>query len=35
LKTAESFKGVFRNLKIHDRTFKSVAFSFPEGNARD
>ena len=35
LKTADSFKGVFRNLKIRDQTFKSVAFSFPEGNARD
>jgi hypothetical protein len=35
LKSADTFKGTFRNLKIQDQTFKSVAFSFPEGNAKD
>ena len=35
LKSADTFKGVFRNLKIQDQMFKSVEFSFPEGNAKD
>lgn len=35
LKSADTFKGVFRNLKIQDQVFKSVKFSFPEGNAKD
>ena len=35
LKKAGRFKGVFRNLRIHDQDFPAVAFSFPEGNSRD
>jgi hypothetical protein len=29
------FKGVFRDLKIQDQTFKAVPFDFPEGNDKD
>ena len=35
LKSTDTFKGVFKNLKIQDQVFKSVEFSFPEGNAKD
>jgi len=35
LTSTDTFKGVFRNLKIQDQVFKSVEFSFPEGNAKD
>ncbi len=35
LKSAATFKGIFRNLKIQDQVFKSVEFGFPEGNAKD
>jgi len=35
LKSADTFKGIFKNLKIQDQEFKSVEFSFPEGNAKD
>jgi len=35
LKTTDRFKGVFRDLKIQDQTFKAVAFAFPEGNGKD
>lgn len=35
LKAADRFKGVFRNLRIHDQDFPAVAFGFPEGNAKD
>jgi hypothetical protein len=35
LKATGPFKGVFRDLRIHDQTFKTVAFTFPEGNDKD
>jgi hypothetical protein len=35
LKSADTFKGVLKNLKIQDQVFKSVEFSFPKGNAKD
>jgi hypothetical protein len=35
LKTADHFKGVFRDLKIQDQTFKAVPFDFPGGNGKD
>jgi hypothetical protein len=35
LKSADTFKGTLRNLKVQDQTFESVAFSFPEGSTKD
>jgi len=35
LKHADHFKGTIRSLAIQDQKFQSVAFAFPEGNAKD
>jgi hypothetical protein len=35
LKTTDHFKGVFREVRVQDQTFKTVTFAFPEGNDED